>query len=89
MFTSGGALATILAILAPLLKPILEAFGASLNAAAAQKRAEQNAKDLGAAGAKIEVQNNTIEAQQAELDAQANAPATVDNAITRLEEGSA
>lgn len=78
--------ATILAALAPLLKPILEAFGATFNAGQAAKRAEQNAKDLGAAEAKIETQNATIEAQQRELDALVNAPKTVDEAIARLED---
>jgi hypothetical protein len=45
--------------------------------------------DLAAAQAKVEQQGATIDAQQAELEAQANAPRTVDDAVRRLEEGSA
>lgn len=86
---SGGTLATILALLAPLLKPILEAFGASLNAAVRDRRAEQNAKDLGRAEAHLDQAGGTIAAQQAELEALRNAPQTDDEAIRRLEEGSA
>lgn len=89
MFASGSALATILAILAPLLKPMLEAFGATLNARARDQRAEQNSKDLGAAEVKIETQRETIDAQRRELEAQADAPQTIDDAISRLDEGSA
>lgn len=84
-----STLATILAILAPLLKPMLEAFGATLNAGARDRRAEQNARDLGRAEAQLDQSAGTIAAQQAELDALRNAPSTIDDAIARLEEGSA
>ena len=73
----------------PLLEAFFNAFGRSLNDYLAGQRSDQNAKDLGAAEAKNQQQEATIEAQQAELDAQANAPKTVDDAVKRLEEGSA
>jgi hypothetical protein len=55
----------------------------------AQRQADQNAKDLGAAQAENQRAQATIEAQQSELQAQADAPQSVDEAIKRLEEGSA
>lgn len=84
-----ATLATILTILAPFLKPLLEAFGATLNAGARDRRAEQAQRDLGAAEANLEQAGRTISAQQAELEAQASAPRTEDEAVARLEEGSA
>ena len=71
------------------LRAFFNAFGTSLNDFLGRKRADKNAQDLGRAQAQVEQGNATITVQQAELDAQANAPATVDDAITRLEEGSA
>jgi hypothetical protein len=87
MFTAGGI--TWMTILQPLLTVFLNAFGRSVNDFFDRQRANQNAKDLGAAEVKIETQRETIDAQQRELDAQANAPQTVDDAISRLDEGSA
>jgi hypothetical protein len=52
-------------------------------------QASQALKDLGAAQAQVEQGNATIAAQQAELQAQADGPKTVDDAVRRLEEGSA
>ena len=82
-----------LAALAAFLKPIAEAFfsafGTALNNYLAAQRADQNAKDLGAAEAKLDTANSTIAAQQAELQAQADAPKGVSDALKRLEEGSA
>ena len=53
----------------------------------AQRQADSNAKDLGAAEAREEQSKATIDAQDAELQAQADAPKSVDDAIKRLEEG--
>ncbi|MGY3690182.1 hypothetical protein [Bradyrhizobium erythrophlei] len=86
---SGATLAAVLTALQPLLEAFFNAFGSSLNDYLARQRADQNAKDLGAAQATVQQQNATIDAQQAELEAQANAPKSVDDAIKRLEEGSA
>lgn len=71
------------------LRAFFNAFGASLNDFLGRKRADQNAQDLGRAQAQVEQGKDTIAAQQAELEAQANAPQTVDDAIARLEDGSA
>jgi hypothetical protein len=83
------ALGSILAIFKPVIAAFFDSFGRSLNDFFDRKRAEQNAKDLGAAEARIEQQGTTIDAQQAELQAQADAPKSADDAIKRLEEGSA
>jgi hypothetical protein len=80
---------TLLAILAPLLKPLLEALGATLNANLAAKRGEAAQRELGRSQAHNEVLRGTVAAQQAELEAQANAPAGVDETLKRLEDGSA
>jgi hypothetical protein len=87
-----ATLATIsawLAIFQPFLNAFFDAFGKSLTDYLGQQQADQNAKDLGAARAQVDQSNATIAAQQAELQAQADAPATVDDAVKRLEEGSA
>lgn len=81
MFTS--------AIIEAVLKAFFNAFGATLNSFFDRQRADRNAKDLGRAEAQVEQGNATITAQQAELEAQANAPRSVDDAIKRLNEGSA
>lgn len=89
---SSGALATlgaILSIFQPVIKAFFDSFGRSLNDFFDRQKAEQNARELGSAEAKIEQQNATIDAQQAELQAQADAPKSVDDAIKRFEEGSA
>lgn len=52
-------------------------------------RDDQALKDLGRAQAESEQGRGTIAAQQAELQAQADAPRSVNDAIRRLEEGSA
>lgn len=79
----------LLAVVAPILEVFLKSLGATINANHAAKRAEQTAQDLGTARAHVEQGNATIAAQRAELEAQANAPRSVDEAIARLEEGSA
>jgi hypothetical protein len=88
MFTA-ASIASWLTIFRPLLEAFFNAFGQSLNDFLSQKRADQNAKDLGAAQAQNEQAQVTITAQQSELQAQADAPANVSDAIKRLEEGSA
>lgn len=88
MFTATG-IASWLTIFQPLLTAVFNAFGRSLNDYFAQQRANQDAKDLGSAETKIEQQNVTIDAQQAEIEAQANAPQTISDAVKRLTEGSA
>lgn len=79
----------LLAVIAPILEVFLKSLGATFVANQAAKRADQNAQDLGAARAGLEVNRGTIAAQQAELEAQANAPQSADDAIGRLEDGSA
>jgi hypothetical protein len=61
----------------------------SLGIYLAQRTADNNAKDVGAAQAREEQSRATIAAQEAELQAQADAPQSVDDAIKRLEGGSA
>ncbi|HYD66157.1 hypothetical protein [Azospirillum sp.] len=75
----------LLAVLAPLLEVFLKSLGATLNASQAAKRAEQNAQDLGEAKAHVEQGNVTISSQKAQLEAQANAPRSVEDAIRKLE----
>ncbi len=79
----------LLAVVAPILEVFLKSLGATFNANQAAKRAERTSQDLGAARAHVEQGNATIAAQQAELQAQADAPRSADDAIRRLEEGSA
>lgn len=55
----------------------------------AQRKADENAKALGRAETRAEQGEATIEAQQAQLDALANSPGTVSDAIKKLREGSA
>lgn len=86
---SAGTLATLLTILRPLLEPLLNALGRTLNDYVAGARADKNAQELGRTQAQLDTATNTIDAQQAELQAQANAPKYVDDAIKRLEDGSA
>lgn len=74
---------------AAIIKGLLGAAADFLLGLFAQKQADENAKDLGRAEAQVEQSKDTIEAQQAELDALANAPRTTSDAIKRLEEGSA
>jgi hypothetical protein len=52
-------------------------------------RDDQALKDLGRAQAEAEQGRGTIAAQQAELQAQADAPRSADEAIRRLEDGTA
>lgn len=89
MLTTSSSIAALLTLLKPVLEAFFNAFGRSVNDWISANQANQNAKDLGSAEAKIEQQNSTIEAQQAELQAQADAPKSVDDAIKRFEEGSA
>lgn len=86
---TAASIGSWLTFLQPLLEAFFNAFGRSVNDFLAQQQANQNAKDLGASQAKIEQQNATIDAQQAEIETQANAPRSVDDAVKRLEEGSA
>lgn len=76
-------------LIGAILKAFFSAFGESLNDFFSRKRADQNAQSLGRAEAQVEQGNATIQVQQAELQAQADAPQTVDEALKRLEEGSA
>lgn len=89
MFAAGGALATILTLLQPLIEPLLNALGRTLNDYLASARADQNAQELGAKEAQLDAAKSTIETQDAELKAQADAPQTTADAIKRLQEGSA
>ena len=86
---SGVAGAALLKIFAPILEALFNSIGRSFNDWMASKRAEQSQHELGAAEANLGTANATIDAQQAQLEAQANAPTTVDEVIARLEGGSA
>jgi septal ring factor EnvC (AmiA/AmiB activator) len=89
MVTTSSSVAALLTLLKPVLEALFSAFGRSVTDWISASQANQNAKDLGSAEAKIEQQTATIDAQQAELQAQADSPKSVDEAINRLEEGSA
>lgn len=89
MLTTSSSIAALLTLLKPVLEAFFNAFGRSVNDRISANQANQNARDLGSAEARIEQQNATIDAQQAELQAQADAPTSVDDAIKRLEESSA
>jgi hypothetical protein len=86
---SGVAGAALLKVFAPIFEALFNSVGRSFNDWMASKRAEKNAHDLGAAEANLGTARATIDAQQAELQAQADAPTTVDEALKRLEDGSA
>lgn len=79
----------LLAVVAPMLEVFLKSLGSTFNESQRAKRAEQTSRNLGRAEAQVDQGKDTIAAQQSELEAQANAPRTVDDAIARLEEGSA
>ena len=79
----------LLTVLAPILEAFFNAFGRSLNDWLASKRAEQAQHDLGAAEANLGTAKNTIAVQEAEMQAQKDAPQTVDDAVGRLLDGSA
>jgi arginine exporter protein ArgO len=89
MFSAGTAAAAWLTVLQPVLEALFNALGASFAGWLASKRAEETQQDLGAAQARNEQAQATIAAQQSELQAQADAPQSVDDAIKRLEDGSA
>jgi arginine exporter protein ArgO len=89
MFTAGTAAAAWLTVLQPVLEALFNALGTSFTGWLASKRAEQTLQDLGAAQARNEQSQATIAAQDAELQAEVDAPQSVDDAIKRLEEGSA
>lgn len=89
MFTTGVAGAALLKVFAPLLEALFNAFGKSFNDYLSQKRAEQTQKDLGRVTAERDQAVHAQATTQAELEAAVNAPKTVDDAIKRLEEGSA
>lgn len=76
-------------IIAAILQAFFSAFGNSLNDFLDRRRADRNAQDLGRAQAEVEQGSATIDAQAAELQAQANAPRSVDEALKRFDEGSA
>lgn len=89
MFTTGVAGAALLKVLGPLLEVLLSAFGKSMNDYLADKRAEQAQRDLGRVTAERDQEAAGREAAERELEAARNSPQTVDDAIARLEEGSA
>ncbi len=83
---AGGAL---LKVLAPFIEMFLNSIGRSFNDWATAKRAEQTAQDLGRVSAERDQEAAGREALERELEAAQNAPQTTDDAIRRLEEGSA
>jgi len=86
---SGVAGAALLKIIAPIIEVFFNAIGRSFNDWATAKRAEQAQHDLGTAEANLGTAKNTIAVQEAELQAQKDAPLTVDDAVGRLLDGSA
>jgi hypothetical protein len=74
MLTAGSTLAKLLVVLRPFLDALFSAFGKSISDFFDRKRAEQNARALGAAEPKIETQERHDRGQQCELNAQTNAP---------------
>lgn len=79
----------LLAVIAPILEVFLKSIGATINDSQAAKRAEQNAEDLGRITAERDQEQRGREAAERELEALKNAPQTTDDAIARLDEGSA
>ena len=77
------------AALLKVLEALFNAAGASLNAWLSNKRAEQAQQDLGRVTAERDQQAAAREATERELEAAQGAPQSVDDAIKRLEEGSA
>ncbi|UFS77235.1 hypothetical protein LPB73_07615 [Tardiphaga sp. 37S4] len=77
------------AALLKVLEALFNAFGTSLNTWLEKQRNEQALKDLGRVTAERDQQTEAREATERELEAAQNAPQTVDDAIARLEEGSA
>lgn len=81
--------AALLTVLTPILEAFFNAFGRSFNDWLEDKRAEQTNRDLGRVTAERDQETATRQATERELEASVNAPKTVDDAIARLEEGSA
>ncbi len=77
------------AALLKVLEALFNAFGTSLNTWLEKQRTEQALKDLGRVTAERDQQTEAREATERELEAAQNAPQSVDDAIARLEEGSA
>jgi hypothetical protein len=82
-------MATLLRILSPLLGVVLNALGGQFNDFLSRKRAEQGQQDLGRVTAERDQAKATGGATQRELEASLNAPQSTDDAISRLEDGSA
>jgi hypothetical protein len=72
-----------------ILENLLNSVGKSYNDWAEKVRAEQARQDLGRVTAERDQEAAGREATERELEAARNAPQTVDDAIARLEEGSA
>jgi septal ring factor EnvC (AmiA/AmiB activator) len=77
------------AALLKILEALFNSFGVSFNAWATAKRAEQARQDLGRVTAERDASEASRQATQRELEAAQNAPQSADDAISRLEEGSA
>lgn len=74
MFTSTAMWASLLAMLAPILKALFEGFGSSLAASAASKRAEAAQRDLGASQTASTINKETADAERRASEVAANRP---------------
>jgi hypothetical protein len=81
--------AVLLAMVLPIVEMVLSTFGSSVNDWLSAKRAEQVNRDLGRVSAERDQEVLAREAAMRELEASQNAPRNVEDAIARLEEGSA
>lgn len=88
MFT-GAAWAAITAALKPLAEAFLSTFSDWVNDWLRDQRAAQAQQDVGRVTAERDQAIAANKVKDAELDAAVNAPREVDDAIKRLEEGSA
>ncbi len=79
----------LIAVLEPALEALFNAFGKSFTDWLDEKSDDQAHTDVGRLTAERDQAAAGQAATQAELDAAVNAPKTVDDAIKRLEEGSA
>lgn len=89
MFSSGTAMAALAALLKPIAEAFFSAFGEAVSDWLTARRAEQAQRELGRVTAERDQAVAANKVKDAELEAAAGAPKDVDEAIARLEEGSA
>lgn len=89
MFTGASILAALSKLLAPIAESFFSAFGEAVNDWLRDRRAAQAQHDIGRLEAQAEQSADVIASTRAQLDAAIAAPKSIDDAIARLEDGTA